>query len=152
MFPQNTQWKKIGLPEDFQLLETARLQKTGRQSQKNTDRQTSAIRRMSKQNKRSNVESSIQKPFLNKPLLRRRDIYVHSKHISKILFIWSENTSIYHHANNFEEKSDLLKQRVSCCQKRVQTKHKIRIKTKSRKRAPATFNSGSELNLTTTHL
>ena len=66
MFPQNTQWKKIGLPEDFQLLGTARLQKTGRQSQKDTDRQTSAIRRMAKQNKRSNVESSIQKPSLNK--------------------------------------------------------------------------------------
>ena len=107
---------------------------------------------MSKQNKPSNVESSIQKPFLRKPLLRRGDIKVYSKHISNIFFIWSDNTSIYHHANNFEESSDLLKQRVSSYQKRVQTKQKIRIRTKRRKRAPATFNSGSELNLTTAHL
>ena len=92
------------------------------------------------------------KNFLKKPLPRRGDGKVHSKHISKRLFIWSDKTSIYHHGNNFEESSDLLKQRVSSYQKSIQTKHKIRIKTKSRKRAPALFNSGSELNLTTTHL
>ena len=79
---------------------------------------------MSKQNKPSNVESSIQKPFLRKPLLRRGDIEVYSKHISKIFFIWSDNTSIYHHANNFEESSDLLKQRVSSHQKKGPNKTK----------------------------
>ena len=59
--------------EDFQLLGTAMLQKPELKV-RNTERQTSVMWSMSKQNKPSNVESSIQKPFLKKPLLRRGDI------------------------------------------------------------------------------
>ena len=45
---QKTQWKNIGLPADFQLLGTAKLQKTRKISEKNKDRRTSVTSRMSK--------------------------------------------------------------------------------------------------------
>ena len=108
---------------------------------------------MSKQHTRPDVDSLTQQAFFEKPVFRTGDTGVQSKHIIKTFFIWSDNTSIYHYANNFEEPRDLQKQTVPSYQlKTVRTNHKSRIKIKRRKKAPSTFNSGSDLYSTTTHL
>ena len=85
---------------------------------------------MSKQHTRSDAGSLIQQAFFTKPISRTGDTRVQSKHISKIFFIWTDNTSIYHHANNFEEPRDLQKQTVLSYQWK-RSKQIIRSESKS---------------------
>ena len=120
---------KIGLLKTSQLLGTPKLQKTG-EYEKNKDRQRSILSKMWKQHKSSTLGSMKQLSLFRSVVFPSGDILVDSGQISRKFISWSYVTSNYHHTKTSLEYSDLQK----------------------RKRAPQTFNNGSDLYLATTHL
>ena len=139
---------KIGLLKTSQLFGTTKLQKTGK-CQKNKDRQRSVLSRMWKQHESSTVGSMKQLSLFRSVVFPSGDILVDSGQLSRIFLSLSYVTSKYHHTRIFIEYSDL--QKVYSYKKRRKNQ-KTLIKNKRRKRAPQTFNNGSDLYLATTHL